>query len=36
MPLPKFNDFGEPLEQFLSYWRIKRDGHRRGIVETRS
>lgn len=24
---------GEPLEQFLAFWQIKRDGRRRGIVE---
>ena len=24
---------GEPLEQFLAFWRIKRDGRRRGVVE---
>lgn len=24
---------GEPLEQFLANWQIKRDGQRRGIVE---
>lgn len=24
---------GEPLEQFLTFWQIKRDGRRRGIVE---
>jgi hypothetical protein len=24
---------GEPLEDFLSFWQIKRDGRRRGIVE---
>ena len=24
---------GEPLEQFLVFWQIKRDGRRRGIVE---
>jgi hypothetical protein len=24
---------GEPLEQFLNSWQIKRDGRRRGIVE---
>ena len=24
---------GEPLEQFLAHWQIKRDGRRRGIVE---
>jgi len=23
----------EPLEQFLSFWQIKRDGQRRGVVE---
>jgi hypothetical protein len=26
---------GEPLEQFLAHWQIKRDGTRRGIVEIR-
>ena len=26
---------GEPLEQFLTFWQIKRDGRRRGIVEIR-
>ena|SRR5437588_775868 len=26
---------GEPLERFLAYWQIKRDGRRRGIVEIR-
>jgi hypothetical protein len=26
---------GEPLEQFLSHWELKRDGTRRGIVELR-
>ena len=26
---------GEPLEQFLTHWELKRDGHRRGIVEIR-
>jgi hypothetical protein len=26
---------GEPLEQFLSHWELKRDGTRRGIVEVR-
>ena len=26
---------GEPLEQFLSHWELKRDGRRRGIVEIR-
>jgi hypothetical protein len=25
--------FGEPLEQFLTFWQTKRDGRRRGIVE---
>jgi hypothetical protein len=24
---------GEPLEQFLAFWQIKRDGRRRGVVE---
>jgi hypothetical protein len=24
---------GEPLEQFLAFWGIKRDGKRRGVVE---
>jgi predicted nucleotidyltransferase len=24
---------GEPLEQFVAFWQIKRDGRRRGIVE---
>jgi hypothetical protein len=24
---------GEPLEQFLASWQVKRDGRRRGIVE---
>jgi hypothetical protein len=24
---------GEPLEQFLAIWQIKRDGRRRGVVE---
>jgi hypothetical protein len=24
---------GEPLEQFLAAWQVKRDGRRRGIVE---
>ncbi|HEX5270814.1 MAG TPA: hypothetical protein VFW33_10020 [Gemmataceae bacterium] len=27
---------GEPLEQFLSHWEVKRDGRRRGIVEVRA
>ncbi len=26
---------GEPLEQFLAHWELKRDGRRRGIVEIR-
>jgi hypothetical protein len=26
---------GEPLEQFLVHWGLKRDGGRRGIVEIR-
>jgi hypothetical protein len=26
---------GEPLEQFLAFWQIKRDGRRRGVVEIR-
>jgi hypothetical protein len=26
---------GEPLEQFLAHWGLKRDGGRRGIVEVR-
>jgi hypothetical protein len=26
---------GEPLEQFLSHWELKRDGRRRGLVEIR-
>jgi hypothetical protein len=26
---------GEPLEQFLTHWELKRDGRRRGIVEIR-
>jgi hypothetical protein len=26
---------GEPLEQFLAHWELKRDGGRRGIVEIR-
>jgi hypothetical protein len=26
---------GEPLEQFLAHWEMKRDGRRRGIVEIR-
>jgi hypothetical protein len=26
---------GEPLEQFLAFWQIKRDGQRRGVVEVR-
>jgi hypothetical protein len=24
---------GEPLERFLAFWQIKRDGRRRGVVE---
>lgn len=24
---------GEPLDQFLAFWQIKRDGRRRGVVE---
>lgn len=24
---------GEPLEQFLVFWQVKRDGRRRGVVE---
>ncbi len=24
---------GEPLEQFLAFWQVKRDGRRRGVVE---
>ncbi len=27
---------GEPLEQFLAHWELKRDGQRRGIVEVRA
>jgi hypothetical protein len=27
--------FGEPLEHFLAFWQIKRDGRRRGVVEIR-
>jgi hypothetical protein len=26
---------GEPLDQFLAHWELKRDGRRRGIVEVR-
>jgi hypothetical protein len=26
---------GEPLDQFIAHWQIKRDGRRRGIVEVR-
>jgi len=26
---------GEPLEQFMAFWQIKRDGRRRGVVEIR-
>jgi hypothetical protein len=24
---------GEPLDRFLAFWQIKRDGHHRGVVE---
>ncbi len=27
---------GEPLERFLAFWQIKRDGRRRGVVEVHS
>jgi hypothetical protein len=27
---------GEPLEQFLGFWQVKRDGRRRGVVEIQS
>jgi hypothetical protein len=26
---------GEPLDQFIAHWQVKRDGRRRGIVEVR-
>ena len=25
--------FGETIEEFVSYWQIKRDGSKRGIIE---
>jgi hypothetical protein len=26
---------GEPLEEFIAHWQVKRDGRRRGILEVR-
>lgn len=27
---------GRPLDEFIAYWQVKRDGNRRGIVEVRT